>query len=413
MPTDEGHTEAVSARVVRLYTWYQFHFSLLIWLPVFYEFQRRIGLSDAQIFDIQSIYYVVFCFLEIPTGMVADQVGRRRCLRLGSAALVAANLLPILWPGYQGFLVHFLLIALARSFNSGASSAYLYDYLESRGQAERFKEIEGRARALGLYGKIVCWSVVGVLMSWHLTLPYWLTVVTSTLAFGYSLAMPDVEARATAVEAGLASRLADAFRALGRSPILLLIMLQGVAVFVLARICQVNLFQPILGARSFDLATYGLVMSAMTLFEAFGSQRPGWLRRWFSDLTAVYVLTVVMALTFLGLPSAGKPGTVALLCLFALACGLSYPIQRQLLNDHIPDSRYRATLMSVESIIDRAVCAVLAAQIGSSLTGGALDRYLVFSAALTLGGMFLLWAGSRSLVVTSIASRDSLSPASN
>lgn len=394
MPTDEG--DGSSDRIIRLYTGYQFFFSLLIWLPIFYEFQRRIGLTDGQIFDIQSLYYVVFCFLEIPTGMLADQVGRRRCMRLAALSLVVANILPIAFPGYHGFLYHFLLIALARSFNSGASAAYLYDFLESRGETHRFKDIEGRARALGLYGKVFCWSGVGMLMAYHLTLPYWLTVFTSLAALVYAMVIPDVEARAVSGDAGLMSRLGDAFRALLRTPLLVIIMLQGVAVFVLARICQVNLFQPILGAKQFDLATYGLVMSAMTLFEAFGSQRPGWMRRWFADLDAVYVLSIMLALTFLGLPWAGKAGTVALLCLFALACGLSYPIQRQLLNDHIDDSRYRATLMSVESIIDRAVCAVLAAQIGSSLEGGMLDRYLLISAGLTFGGMVVLW------IVTSV-----------
>jgi nitrate/nitrite transporter NarK len=116
-------------RVVRLYYGYQFFFSLLLWLPIFYEYQKRMGLSDGQIFAIQSIYYIVFCFLEIPTGMAADRWGHRQCLRWGSVVLVVSNCLPIFTPTYPGFLWHFLLIALARSLNSGASSAYLYDYL--------------------------------------------------------------------------------------------------------------------------------------------------------------------------------------------------------------------------------------------------------------------------------------------
>src|SRR4051812_29927329 len=103
------------ASLVSTYVKFQFFFSLLLWIPIFYEYQKRVGLSDVQIFGIQSFYYTVFCLLEIPTGMLADVCGNLACLRLGAGVLVAANLLPIFWPSYLGFGAHFLLIALARS----------------------------------------------------------------------------------------------------------------------------------------------------------------------------------------------------------------------------------------------------------------------------------------------------------
>src|ERR1700752_4158415 len=101
----------MNKKVVRHYYGFQFFFSLLLWLPIFYEYQKRMGLSPTQIFDIQSIYYIVFCLLEIPTGMVADFFGHRNCCRLGALVLVVSNLFPIFLPSYAGFLVHFILIA--------------------------------------------------------------------------------------------------------------------------------------------------------------------------------------------------------------------------------------------------------------------------------------------------------------
>src|SRR3954465_2364813 len=98
---------AASRRTVLLYYGFQFAFSLLVWLPVFYEYQKRIGLDDAQIFHIQSIYYLLFCLLEIPPGVFADLWGCRLCMRAGSLVLVAANLFPIFVPNYSGFLIHF------------------------------------------------------------------------------------------------------------------------------------------------------------------------------------------------------------------------------------------------------------------------------------------------------------------
>lgn len=383
-------------RVVRLYCSFQFFFSLLLWLPVFYEYQRRIGLGDSEIFAIQSIYYTVFCLLEIPTGIAADRWGYRRCLVWGGALLVAANLLPIFAQSYTGFLAHFLLIAVSRSLISGASSAYLYDFLANASSAIEYKQVEGRARAYGLVGKVVCWAAVGALMQWRLTLPYWLTTVSAAISVGFALALPEiVGSRGSGgslepIGLGLGARIRSTATAVWRSPFLAFLMLQGVAIFVLGRICQVNLFQPILGSKSFDLASYGVVMSLMTLFEALGSACPNWLRRVVDDLNAVFLLTLVMAGTLALVPISGQVATTAWLCLFSLAAGFAFPIQRQLLNDSIPDSRYRATLLSLESIVDRAVCAWVASLLGAIIGGGKLDAFLRLSAAVAIGSVFVL-----------------------
>lgn len=85
-------------RIIRLNNGFQLLFNLLWWMPVFYAYQREAGLSDGQIFGIQSIYYIAFCLFEIPTGLVADRIGARNCLRAGAVVMTAANLAPVLSP---------------------------------------------------------------------------------------------------------------------------------------------------------------------------------------------------------------------------------------------------------------------------------------------------------------------------
>ncbi len=383
-------------RVVRLSYGFQFFFGLLWWLPIFYEFQRGIGLSDSEIFGIQSIYYIAFCLFEIPTGMFADRFDYRRCLLAGAAVLTVANLIPVGAASYGGFLAHFLLIALARSLVSGAASAYLFEYLRRSGAGELYRQTEGRGRAYSLIGRVVCWPLVGLLMQWHAPSPYWLSAASTLVAAGFALAMPPlpagpVDARRTPIW----TTLGNAFGILRDSRVLVLIMVQGVAIFTLVRICQVNLFQPILGAKDLPVTTFGVVLAAMTVFEAAGAARVGWLTRYVTDLRAVFVLTAVMALSLALVVPVGAVGVVVLLCVFALASGLSFPVQRQLLNTAIPDSRYRATLLSAESIIDRAVCALVALALGAYLARGELNEFLVTSAAgtfvlmLVVGGLLV------------------------
>jgi MFS family permease len=379
-------------RLFFVFNAFQFFFSLLLWVPIFYEYQKRIGLNDAEIFRIQSLYYLVFCLLEIPTGYLADWLGYRLCLILGSVTLIVANVWVPLDPSYQGFLSHFILIALARSFVSGASSAYLYETLHQQSALDQYKEAEGKARAYSLVGKVVCWAMIGPIMQWHLTLPYWLTAINAAvgLYFAYALPAPATTTVRTRVS------VIEIFKVLLTNPYLVLIMFQGVALFVLARICQVNLFQPILENKGFSVVSYGMVMALMTVFEALGAFRSAWLRRYVNDLNAVFVFTVLIGISFYLMSFTWFFGidpkiiTLAALCLFSYVIGISFPIQRQLINQAIPEPRLRASLLSSESIIDRGVNSLVASSLGLALQSGQLLIFLRKSAAVSVSSVLMI-----------------------
>lgn len=373
-------------RVIRTFNGFKLFTGLLWWLPVFYVYQRDSGLSDGQIFTIQSIYYLAFCLLEIPTGALADRFDYRRFLQAGAAVLTVANLVPVLWPSYSGFLTHFLLIALGNSLVSGAGSAYLYEYLQRSDSVAAYQQAEGSGRAYTLTGRIVCLPAAGVLMQWYAPSPYWLSAACSAVAVVLALRLPALPPgggeRGEGPRRSLREQLL-AGRVLRRSPVLVLLMAQGVAVFTLVRIGQANLFQPILTVKDLPLAGFGVVMAVTTVFELAGAARSTWLRR-FGDVRAVFALTAVMAAALALLVPAGLTGTLICLCVFSLASGLIFPIQRQLINGAIPDSRHRATLLSLESLVDRSVCALVVLALGGYLSRGAMNLFLIHVAVGTI-----------------------------
>ncbi|MFI5991685.1 MFS transporter [Streptomyces sp. NPDC051362] len=385
-------------RVIRLNNGFQLLFNLLWWMPVFYAYQRDAGLSDGQIFGIQSIYYVAFCLFEIPTGLVADRIGARNCLWAGAAVMTAANMMPVFSPSYTGFLVHFLAIAAGRSLTSGAASACLYDGLRAEGADAHYLRAEGTARALGLAAKVVCWPLVGPLMTLAPQSPYVLSAASAAGSLGCALALPrlaprDPVAGKSGSGRGGAALLRDtgaALRALRSSPWLTLLMVQGVGVFTLSRICQVNLFQPVLLHHGIGEGSHGSVLAAMTVAEAIASARPQWLGSRLSPTAWVSLLSVGLAATLAGTAVGGPWAVVGLLCAFAAITGFCYPVQRKLINDAIPEGAPRATLLSVESIVDRGVCALAAVAAGAYLAADRIDALLWQSAAVTCGVILVL-----------------------
>ena len=368
----------MTRHIIKLYHAFSFFFSLLFWAPIFYEYQKQMGLADSEIFAIQSLYYLAFCFLELPTGFLADRYGHRLSLRWAAFFLCLSNLIPIFFVSFGGFLVHWLMVALARSLMSGSASAYLYDYLEQVDQVEWYRQTEGRARALSLLGRVAAWGVVGYAMEWHVTLPYWLTTLAAVVALLISSRFPEGRKVETVPS------FAGCWRTLRSTPRLWVMMGSGLAVFVLARMVQVNLFQPILGAKGLTVESFGLIMGFTTLLEAGGSAYAEPLADKLGEMRSMVVLTLVMAAGTACLPGVDQTGAVLLLTIFALACGLAYPIQRKLLNDAIPEPGLRATLLSVESLLDRLVCSVMAATVAVFVGWGQMDLVLQLAGGLTL-----------------------------
>ena len=362
-----------------LYIVFQFFFNLLLWVPVFYAVQRQVGLVDKQIFDIQSIYYLAFCLMEVPTGLIADRFGFRTSMLLGAGVLVAANVLPIVAPTYDGFLWHFLAVALSRSLISGASSAYMYEYMNSVSLGNEYKKVEADARFYGLVGRIAAWAVVGWLMAWQLWAPYWISAVNAAVALLVGLLLPQITAAVTETASNWRETASHVLNSR-----LLLIMLQGVAIFVMVRILQVNLYQPILSAKKFDITSFGWSMSLMTGFEAIGSKLAPRFRTKVDDLRVVTWSTVVISLSLVIVSYVGQAGTLLGFCLFSFAAGVAFPVQKQLLNDSITQSKTRATALSMESIIDRAVCAVAVLPLGGLVANGKLNEILLTTAAAAI-----------------------------
>jgi hypothetical protein len=82
--------------------------------------------------------------------------------------------------------------------------------------------------------------------------------------------------------------------------------------------------------------------------------------------------------------------TIIALCLFSYVIGIAFPIQRQLINQAIPEPRLRASLLSSESIIDRAVNSVVAASLGVALASGHLLFFLKKSAIIAVLSVFII-----------------------
>src|SRR6201991_701243 len=110
------------------------------------------GLSNLEAFAANAFFTAGMMLFEVPTGIVADTVGRRASYLLGTLTLSASTLLYVLlWeieaPFWQWAVVS-ALIGLGFTFFSGAVEAWLVDALTATGFTGTLESVLGRGQVV-------------------------------------------------------------------------------------------------------------------------------------------------------------------------------------------------------------------------------------------------------------------------
>lgn len=108
------------------------------------------GINQFQIQILQAWFMLWIFILEVPTGVVADYLGRKYSLAIGAFISVLGAIIYGFIPHFWAFLLGEFLWATAIAFQSGADEALIYDSLKSQGKENLAKKILGKTRSFEL-----------------------------------------------------------------------------------------------------------------------------------------------------------------------------------------------------------------------------------------------------------------------
>jgi MFS family permease len=110
------------------------------------------GLTNLEAFAANAFFTAGMVIFEVPTGIVADTVGRRASYLLGTVTLAASTLLYVLlWEIEAAFwlwAVVSMLLGLGFTFFSGAVEAWLVDALDATGYTGPLEAVFGRGQVV-------------------------------------------------------------------------------------------------------------------------------------------------------------------------------------------------------------------------------------------------------------------------
>ncbi len=396
MPADRA--EALE-RNLRLYPWFEALAFTPVFLPVIVLYFQDNGLDLQEVYWLQGLYAVAVVLLEVPTGMVADRLGKRTSLLLAEVMLLLGAGVYGLGHGFWSFLVAEVILAVGVALYSGADSALLYDTLMGLDRQDEYRAHEGRAKGWQLVSIAVSALVGGVLGDWDLRATCFASMVGPALALGVAFRFTEAGTStspsdgAEAEAGGLAAYLAllkEALRFVGKHR-LVRWYVGFLAILSASGGWLLWLYQPYMELTGLPIWAFGGAFAVYNLTAALASRRA----HDFDNL-----LGPRGALVGLGTLQVVTPLLMALLItpfsfLFVVGHQVVRGIGRPLVSERILRYTYadkRATVLSLANLMGRLFFAISAPILGLAAAQTDLRVPLVVCGLAVLMVMvFLAW----------------------
>ena len=355
--TEEGGAAAQGERRNLLflagYSFFTYPFAAV---PLLFFFYEERGLDLQEFASLISIYYLAMVICELPTGWLADRLGRRPAMIAGPLVLSASFL--ILWSGteFGTFVIGEVLFGLGHALLSGPPSAFLYETLSQTGRIDSYLRIESRMTAIRGGGTSLSFLAGGILAHFH---GYASALLLSgTLCLGAAMfALFLKEPKATDRRPGkshapvaLHRRLREVYR---HSSVLWLLFYYSLLFFLLRFAFHTQ--QPILEEWG---KSDPLFLGGLYFLLSLSALPPTWftaqLRNRIGERRLLFLLPTLCSLSLIGL-SLGTHWSFALLFFVQQApFGMHWPLVHAFANHRIP-SQDRALVLSSLSFTGRIV----------------------------------------------------------
>ncbi|MCR9259126.1 MAG: MFS transporter [Pseudomonadaceae bacterium] len=364
----------------------------LVIIPVAVPFFQSKGLSMQEVFSLQALFGLVVLLTEVPSGYLADVLGRRNTLVAGAIVAALGHSALLVADGFWTLAIFEVLLGLSHSLISGTDLALLYDTEVAMGRSEdEQRQVVGKLYSARTFSE----ALAGLACTLVLLFASFDELVYLQVLVGWLpvlLVLRLVEPPGQRLESsGHMANMGRILRYLATHSAVLRLVFLALSIWSLTTFYAVWLLQKLWETQGVELAHFGWLWGGLTLLAAFAGR---WAHR-FEDLVGSRVLLVFIGLApavgYIGLEVFGVVGGLMASATFFLARGFGLVVLRDALNRRVP-GEFRATANSLASFGFRGAFVLTGPFVGYSHDIWGMQTTLVMLAVITLvifGGLIL------------------------
>lgn len=321
-------------------------FWLGVWVFYYLRFTDYAGIGL-----IETVMILTMTLTEIPTGALADLIGKRRTLMAAFLLEAGGAWWYALTNNYWGLVGAVFIMCVGGAFYSGTLEALVYDTLKDQSKEKSYDQVLANIQTIYLAAVAVFGLIGGFLFTLHFRLPFILNAVFYTLglAAAFWLAEPKSDSEKFSLAAYL-SQTRQGYRQLTasitvRRRTILLLMIGFVAVIL------DEMLNSFLGVE-FGLSEtmMGVFWAAIFVATAAASQFTPWLRRKWGSINATILVGLILAISLMVSPLAGLVLGMGAILINSIAQAFYGNLASVMINQQT-ESRYRATTLSTFNMV--------------------------------------------------------------
>jgi MFS family permease len=335
-------------------------------------FLWRLYLENQQIGIIDSICFAAGLLLEIPSGAMADILGRRKTLIL--ACILMAIGYVAMGLSFSGgmILLSYFIFTIGYSFYSGADDALMYDSLVENKKESQWKKVITTKNIIMRLSAITATFIGGYLFTINMRLPALVRGLFFLLMLIALIKLPENYGRSDFKNSfqEYAKHIKDGVKQLllpGITPLLPLFVVIG---SLTGTIYVSGLLRPLLldhagydgVQQSYIIGAAGLVTVIFLMFL-----RKYW--ELFSESAFIWILSLLIAGCFIWLSFASTQYWILVLVLIQIIQGIFAPLTSEFINSKIA-STHRATALSALSLFQSLPYVIAAPLLGAAADTG-------------------------------------------
>ncbi len=143
---------------------YGFLKNLRFFDPFIILFFRETGISFLEIGTLIAIRAVTVNLLEIPSGLIADTIGRRRSMIFSFASYIVSFFMFFMFHQFDLYIIAMLLFAGGEAFRTGTHKAMILEYLRRQNQLDLKVYYYGHTRSWSQRGSAVSALIAGLIV---------------------------------------------------------------------------------------------------------------------------------------------------------------------------------------------------------------------------------------------------------
>ncbi|MBP9718872.1 MAG: MFS transporter [Candidatus Levybacteria bacterium] len=355
-------------------------FWLGIWIFYYLRFTDYAGIGL-----IETSLVIAMAISEIPTGAVADLLGKKKTLFVSFLLQAIGGYMMAFAPHVSWLIVAVFIMGIGGAFYSGTLEALVYDSLKQKGQEATYNKVISHITSLGLAVPAICSILGGFLYIMQPNLPFLANALAYSLALIFCLFLiePKIDTEKFSMK-NLLVQTQYGFHQLFKENYIRKQMIILLAIGLVVVICD-EMLNSFLGVEfGFKPESIGILWAVIYLVSAFASQLTPYITKFMPYDKSIILIGVLIAVSLIVSPWLGLViGGFSLLLRSSLQAVYGN-VSSIIINDHT-ESRYRATTLSTFNLI-KNIPYVLTAY----LLGSMADTYSAVVLASILGVVLMI-----------------------